>query len=180
LQKPSHMGRLGLLLVALMASNADALPAGVQVGSQLLAAASCALRETLGIKHYHAALYVPPRESPVAVMQDPARPKALQIELRSKIFMPSEIPKKWRRTLEQQLGGDDLKRVREAYHELRPGDVISVAYAPGPGVSLRVNGAVVATTPNHQLVEAMLLTWAAHDPVPKRLVRAISRNPCKV
>lgn len=173
------MGRLGLFLVALMASSAGASPAGMQVGNQALSAASCALRETLGIKHYHAALYVPPRESPVAVMQDPARPKALQIELRSKTFMPAEIPKKWRRTLEQQLGGDDLKRIGDAYRELRPGDVITVAYAPGPGVSVRLNGGVVATSPNHQFVEAMLSTWAAHDPVPKRLVQAISRNPCK-
>jgi chalcone isomerase-like protein len=173
------MGRLGLFLVALTASDADALPAGMQVGNQPLSAASCALRQTLGIKHYQAALYVPSRESPVAVMQDPTRPKALQVELRSKTFMPTEIPKKWRRTLEQQLAGNDLKRVREAYQELRPGDVITVAYAPGPGVSVRVNGGLVATTPNHLLVEAMLSTWAAHDPVPKRLVQAISRNPCK-
>lgn len=172
------MARTGLFFV-LAASTALAAPLPPRPGTQALAPASCGARETLWIRHYTAALYLPPREPAIAAMQDPKRPKALQIQLRSRSLLPRDIPPKWRHTLEQQLDPGEFKRVREAYFELRAGDVITLAYAPGAGLDLRVNDQLVARTPSHGLVEAMLLTWAGKDPVTERLQRVLATHPCR-
>ncbi|MGQ0652657.1 MAG: chalcone isomerase family protein [Betaproteobacteria bacterium] len=156
----------------------SALPGALKVGSASLAPASCAVRKTLWIQHYAASLYVPPQASAVDALQDAARPKALQVLILSKTFLPSELPKKYRRTLEGQLDGDTMARVRAAYRELEPGDLVTLAYAPGPGMSLELNGDVVASTASHAVIEALLREWADGEPVPQRLSSTIQRNPC--
>lgn len=173
------MARVGLLLM-LAVSAALAVPPSIRLGTYALAPASCGARETLWIRHYTAALYLPPREAPVAAVQDPTRPKALHMELRNKSFMPAEIPRKWRQTLEQQLDPGEYSRVRYAYKQLRPGDAVTLAYAPGAGVRLQVNGELVATAPSHSLVEALLRTWAEKEPVPERLRVVMAAHPCRV
>ena len=156
----------------------SALPGALRVGSAALAPASCTVRKTLWIQHYAASLYVPPQASPVDVMQDARRPKALQVVILSKTFLPAELPKKYRRTLESQLDDQTMGKVRAAYKELAPGDLVTLAYEPGPGMSLEVNGDVVATSRSHAVIEALLRTWADDEPVPQRLSTTIQRNPC--
>ena len=156
----------------------SALPGAMKVGNQSLAPASCSVRKTLWIQHYAASLYVPPQTSPVDAMQDPRRPKAVQVVILSKTFLPSELPKKYRRTLESQLDGDSMAKVRAAYKELDAGDQITVAYQPGPGTTLEVNGEVVASSRSHAVIEALLRDWADGDPIPQRLSSTIQRNPC--
>lgn len=153
-------------------------PKGLQVGHHALSAAGCMVRETLWIDHYAAALYVPPRMPAAAAVQDPTRPKALRIQILNKTFMPAEVPRKWRHTLEKQLDGETYGRVRSAYKALEAGDVITFAYVPGPGVMLHVNGDVIATTPNHGVIDALLDAWADGEPVAERIGRAVKRNPC--
>jgi hypothetical protein len=55
---------------------------------------------------------------------------------------------------------------------------VTLAYAPGPGMSLEINGDVVATSRSHALIEALLRTWADDEPVPQRLSTTIQKNPC--
>jgi hypothetical protein len=115
-----------VVFCALIPARALPVPALLRVGAQSLAPASCATRNTLWIHHYAAALYVPPRASPVDALQDPRQPKALQVEILDKAFLPREMHR------------------------------ITLAYAPGPGVSLEVNDRLVAAAPS----------------------RVIARNPC--
>ena len=163
---------------ALIPARAVPVPALLEVGTQSLRAASCATRNTLWIHHYAAALYVPPRASPVAVLQDPKQPKALQVEILNKAFLPREMPRRWRHTLESTLDGRSLGSVTAAWQRLAAGDRITIAYAPGPGVSLKVNDRLVAAAPSHELVDALLRTWADNEPVAERASRVIARNPC--
>jgi hypothetical protein len=165
-------------VLALVPATAIQVPTTLRVGSQSLPAASCATRDTLWIQHYAAALYVPPRAPAVAALQDPRQPKALQVQILSKLFLPREMPRKWRETLEEQLDDASLSAVRNAWRTLSVGDRVTVAYAPGPGLSLQLNDRVVARTPRHEVVEALLRTWAEGEPVPQRVNRVVSRHPC--
>lgn len=164
--------------MSLVVAAAFALPGPLRLGDQTLAAASCATRETLGLRHYTATLYVREGESARLALLDPNSAKALEIGLLSRAFMPPEMPRKYRRALESVLDETTMTRVREAYRELRPGDAVTIAYLPSRGVSVRVNGAVVAASPDHQVVESVLAAWANGKPVDQHLRATLSKHPC--
>lgn len=167
-----------LVFCAPIPARSVPVPAVLKVGTQSLAPASCATRNTLWIHHYAAALYVPARASPVAVLEDPKQPKALQVEILNKTFLPKEMPRRWRRTLESELDGGSLSSITAAWQRLGAGDRVTIAYTPGPGVSLKVNDRLVAAAPSHSLVEALLRTFADDEPVRERVNRVIARHPC--
>lgn len=167
-----------VVVLALLPGRALPVPAAMEVGTQSLAAASCATRNTLWIRHYAAALYVPPRASPLAALEDPRQPKALEVEILNKTFLPKEMPERWRHALQAELDGRSLSSIDDAWHHLGAGDRITLAYAPGPGLTLKVNDRLVAVVPSHRLVEALLRTWADKEPVGERVSRVIARHPC--
>lgn len=154
------------------------VPGMLQVGAQSLAPASCATRNTLWIHHYAAALYVPPRASPALALEDPKQAKALQVQILNKAFLPRQMPSRWERTLQSELDGASLGSIHSAWQKLGAGDRVTIAYAPGPGVSVKVNDRVVAAAPSHRLVEALLHTWAEDEPVRERVSRVVARHPC--
>lgn len=166
--------------LAFVPATAIQVPGALRVGDQSLTAASCATRDTLWIHHYVAALYVPPRESPAAALQDPKQPKALHVQILSKSFLPKDLPKKWRETLEAQLDAMSFSSIRSAWRQISVGDQVTIAYAPGPGVTLQLNDRVVTRTPSHEVVEALLHTWAEGEPVPQRVNRVVAKHPCRL
>jgi hypothetical protein len=170
---------VALAALTLLQADAVQVPSAMLVGNQQLPAASCATRDTLWIHHYAAALYVPPREAPVDALEDPKQPKALRVQILSKAFLPAEMPKKWRDTLAEQLDRSAYGAVRNAWHELAVGDQVTVAYAPGPGVTLELNDRLVARTPRHEVIDALLRTWADGAPVREQLGRVVARHPCQ-
>jgi hypothetical protein len=157
---------------------AFALPGSLRLGDQTLAAASCATRETLGISHYTATLYVRPGESAPLALLDPNRAKALEIGLLSRALMPLEIPRKYRRALDGVLDDATMTQMRAAYRELRAGDAVTIVYLPSRGVSVRVNGAVIAASPDHRVVESVLAAWANKKPVDQHLRTVLAKHPC--
>ena len=157
---------------------AFALPGSLRLGDQTLAAASCATRETLGISHYTATLYVRAGESASLALLDPDRAKALEIGLLSRALMPLEIPRKYRRALDGILDDEAMTQVRAAYRELRAGDAVTLVYLPRRGVSVRVNGVVIATSPDHRVVESVLATWANGKPIDQHLRAMLAKHPC--
>jgi len=165
-------------LLTLMPATAIQVPNSLRVGNQSLPAASCATRDTLWIHHYAAALYVPQRARPDAALQDPKQPKALHVQILNKSFLPKDLPKKWHRTLEEQLDGAAMSSIHNAWRQLSVGDRVTIAYAPGPGVTLQLNERVVARTPKHDVVDALLHAWAEGEPVPQRVNRVVAKHPC--
>jgi len=157
---------------------AFALPGSLRVGDQTLAAASCARRETLGLSHYTATLYVRAGDSAPVALLDPRRAKAFEIGLLSRAFMPPEIPRKYRRALAEVLDDDDMGRLGEAYRALRPGDLVRIAYVPGAGLNLSVNGQRIMTTPEHRVVETILVAWANGKPLDEHLRATLAKHPC--
>jgi hypothetical protein len=166
------------LISSVAAAGALALPGMLQVGDQILAAASCGMRETLWIDHYAATLYVRPGDEAAAAMLDPRSAKALEIRLLNKSFMPAEIPRKYRHAPDEHLNDEAMDRLRTAYRLLRPGDTIRIAYLPGRGSSLSVNGQVVAASPEHGVIESILVTWAAGKPVQQHVRAMLAKHPC--
>ncbi|HZS68546.1 MAG TPA: chalcone isomerase family protein [Burkholderiales bacterium] len=164
---------------ALVPATAIQVPAAMRVGNVRLPAASCATRDTLWIHHYVAALYVPTQHSPVDALQDPRQPKALQVQILSKTFLPKDMPKKYREALENELDRNAVGAIRDAWHGLAVGDRVIVAYLPGPGVTLQLNDRVVARTPKHEVIDALLKTWAEGQPVPERVNRVVEQHPCQ-
>jgi hypothetical protein len=164
--------------LCLVPATAIQVPTAVNVGNQPLAAASCASRDTLWIHHYVAALYVPPRDAPVAVLQDPQKPKALLVQILSRSFLPREMPKKWSATLGRELDGAQLERIHAAWRGLNVGDRVMLAYAPSRGVTLELNERTVAHAAEHRLVQALLETWADGQPVAKRVNAVVEKHPC--
>ena len=160
-----------------VAAAAFALPS-LRFGDQTLAAASCARRETLGISHYTATLYVRAGESASLALLDPDRAKALEIGLLSRALMPLEIPRKYRRALDGILDDAAMAQLRAAYRELRAGDSVTIAYVPRRGVSVLVNGAVIAASPDHRVVESVLAAWANGKPLDQHLRAMLAKHPC--
>jgi hypothetical protein len=171
----------GALALALTFVPATAIqvPGALRVGNQSLPAASCATRETLWIHHYAAALYVPPKASPASALQDPKQPKALMVQILSRAFLPKDLPIKWRETLEAYLDLPSFTSVRLAWRELAVGDRVTIAYLPGNGVTLQLNDRTIAHSPRHDVIDALLQTWAENEPLPQRLNRVVARNPCR-
>jgi hypothetical protein len=172
------LGVVALCALTLLQADAVQVPSAMLVGNQQLPAASCATRDTLWIHHYAAALYVPPREAPVDALEDPKQPKALRVQILSKTLLPKEMPKKWRDTLEQELDLAAFGAVRNAWHKLAVGDQVTVAYAPGPGVTLELNERLVARTPRHEVIDALLRAWADGAPVREQVDRVVAKHPC--
>jgi hypothetical protein len=170
---------LALGVLTLMPATAVQVPSALRVGNQSLPAASCATRETLWIHHYVAALYVPPRAAPDTALQDPKQPKALHVQILSKSFLPKDLPTKWNHTLEAQLDSAAMSAIRTAWQQLSVGDQVTIAYAPGPGVTLQLNDRLIARTPKHDVIDALLHAWAEGEPVPQRVNRVVARHPCQ-
>ena|SRR6185503_4676032 len=169
---------LSALSVVLTSATAIQVPGAVRLGGEMLPAATCATRDTLWIHHYVAALYVPPKTPPLAALQDPRRAKAFQVQILSKVFLPRDMPKKYRLALEQTLDGASLAAVGAAWRGLSVGDRVMLAYAPGAGLSLQLNEREVAKTSRHDVIEALLRTWADNEPLPARLNRVLAKHPC--
>src|SRR5579859_1749367 len=167
---------VGLLM--LVQAAAVEVPSGLRVGAELLPARSCATRDTLWIHHYAAALYLPLRTAPAAALEDPHQPKALHVQILSKTFLPRDLPRKWNRTLASELDGAAMSAIRSAWHDIAVGDRVTIAYAPGPGVTLQLNERLVARSPRHDVVEALLKTWADGEPVPQRVNQTVAKHPC--
>jgi hypothetical protein len=168
------------LALTLVPATAIQVPGALRVGNQSLPAASCATRDTLWIHHYVAALYVAPKALPASALQDPQQPKALQVQILSRTFLPKDLPIKWRETLEAYLDLPSFTSVRLAWRELAVGDQVTIAYAPENGVTLQLNDRIIARSPRHDVIDALLRTWAENEPVPQRVNRAIAKNPCRL
>ncbi|MBV9192317.1 MAG: chalcone isomerase family protein [Betaproteobacteria bacterium] len=167
-----------LSLLSLMQAAAIQVPSGLKVGNQILPARSCATRDTLWIHHYAAALYLPQRARPEIALQDPQQPKALHVQILSKSFLPRDLPKKWDQTLQSQLDRPAMRAIETAWRQISVGDRVTIAYAPGPGVTLQLNERLVARSPRHEVVDALLRTWADGEPVPQRVSQAVAKHPC--
>ncbi|MBA2723630.1 MAG: chalcone isomerase family protein [Methylibium sp.] len=181
---PLHPVAFAVALLACTPLVAQSTRAGVELPStfeaegKVLALASCGVRDTLWIEHYVAALYVRPGQPTADRLRDPGEPKAILMHVVREASLPQRIPEQWREPLREELKEEPLTQVRTAYAELGAGDRVRLTYVPGKGATIRVNDGVVATTPSHDLISAVLHTWAGKDPLSGKLQRLLLEHPC--
>ena len=166
------------LCVAGAALAALSVPGALRLGEQRLEAVSCSVRRTFWIEHYVTALYLPGRAGALEEMRDPAIAKALFVRILDDDHLPERIPREWREPIARHLNEAQLAQVRAAYAALLPGDELIVAYVPDRGVSLLVNDRVRAAAPGHDIIDAVLATWAGDEPLGEKLMRVIRSERC--
>lgn len=154
------------------------LPAALELGGESLVLASCGVRDTLWIEHYVAALYLLPGQAVTAALRDAAQPKIILMQVVREASLPERIPEQWRAPLRAELARDPLARVRAAYGSLSAGDRVKVKYMRPEGLTMTVNERVVASAVSHDLIDAILQTWADGDPLSGKLHRLLLANPC--
>jgi Chalcone isomerase-like len=125
-----------------------AVPSAINTTEGVLQAASCGVRSTLWIEHYAAVLYLRPGVALDAV-GNPSEPKSVLMYVSEARYLPDEIPPKWRRALERGLNERTLRHVRQAFGALSNGDLVTITYLPGEGVSMGVNGRVITSKTAH-------------------------------
>jgi hypothetical protein len=167
------MARLFALLILSTACS------GVLSAPPQLAAASCGVRKTLWMEHYSAVLYLPKRAGAQVELASPAAPKVLEMQIIDPRFLPREIPRKWREPIEKHLDAASAARASAAYRALKKGDRLTLTYAANQGVTFQINDRLIARSPGHGLVQAILATWADDEPLPEKLRRTLARNTCR-
>lgn len=75
-----------------------------------------------------------------------------------------DIPEGWSEELEPALSEQRMSTVRSAYKDLEQGDTVVLAYEPGYGSVLRVNGDPVASG-GYELTAAFMDIWFGDTPV---------------
>jgi hypothetical protein len=169
-----------VLALTLLPATAIQVPGALRVATLWGPAACGAPRDPLCIHQPPPAFLGPPTAAPALALQDPKQPKALHVQVLSRTFLPKDLPTKWRDTLEAHLDLTSYTSVRLAWRELAVGDRVTIAYVPGSGVTLQLNDRVIARSPRHDVIDALLQTWAENEPVRERVNRVIARNPCRL
>lgn len=154
-----------------------AVPSAITTDGGVLQAASCGVRSTLWIEHYVAVLYLRPGAR-LDALRDPIEPKAVLMHVVEGRYLPDEIPARWRHALERELSERTLRSVRRAFSALSTGDLVTIMYLPDEGVSMGVNRKLVARSPDHRAVDAIIEAWASDAPLTTKLERLAQEHPC--
>ena len=154
------------------------LPDSLNIANNELVLSGCGIREVLWTDVYMVALYMPVPTRDARPIFDRALAKAVRVEIIYDGDVPEEMPTEWRRYLRQELSRDVFRAFRNLYSELEQGDVLLAGFTPGAGTAVTVNNETVATSPDSNIVDALLELWIGHDPVSKNLRRLLLKGDC--
>ncbi len=145
-----------LLVTLLIAASTPALAASTPT----LTLAGCAERRVLLVPLYAVRLYLPPQAEPEEAAFDPALPKSMDLKVTYPGNVPGSMPEGWRKRFEERrLSSAQITTLNTLYQNLNGGDVLSIAYQPGQGSIVRLNGAPQIVDPGAKLIEALLDIW---------------------
>lgn len=170
---------MGALLVAVAAvfvaapSVAETTPPrNLAVEDAVLVLNGHGTREELWTDIYDCALYLPEASANLRYIFDPATPKAVRIRV---LYddIPERMPDEWRAMFRSALSPQSYTRLRQAYGQLRQGDVLVVSYAPDRGTQIAVNEQPIVDDAGHGLIDVVLRQWLGDDPVSEDLQRRL-------
>jgi len=167
-----------LLASALLAPAAQALEvAGVRVeetadlGGKKLALNGAGLRKKVFFKVYVGALYVEQRSGDPAALVAADAPRLVRLHMLRELDRESVL-KAFREGIEKNSRATaaaalaKLAQVEKAIPaELKPGQVVTVAYQPGAGTALGIEGGASASVEGKDFADAILRVWLGDDPV---------------
>jgi hypothetical protein len=148
-------------------------PRTVTVAGDDLVLNGIATRQALVFDLYTVALYLPEPTTSVERISDPSVPKAFYVEVDYDGSAPDVIPEHWREELLPPVSVERPEELRHASQSLGEGDAIHIAYVPGAGAAVQLNGETVLRDTGHGLIEAVIDLWIGADPVSEDVRRGL-------
>jgi hypothetical protein len=166
------------LLVALLALPATAgqlagvtLPDQVTVDGRTLVLNGLGLREAtvLMVDVYVAGLYVETKTSDVGAILEADQPKRLVMRFVHTVGK-EKLANAWTEGFDKNAGdqraslSDGLAKLNDAMADVRKGDVITLTYLPGAGVTVNVKGTDAAVIPGDAFQRVLFSIWLGPKP----------------
>ena len=148
-------------------------PATVTVAGDDLVLSGMAKRQALTVDLYTVALYLPEPTTSAERIGDPSVPKAFFVEVAYDDSAPGVVPDHWREELLPAPLAEQTEELRRVSRSLEEGDAIHIAYAPGSGAEVQLNGETVLEERGHELIEAVIDLWLGEDPVSEDVRRGL-------
>lgn len=184
-----HVGwGLVLFLAALPGAAQGAEVGGVsfvdeaEVGGVRLAVRGCGVLFAFGfIRAYAACFYLPagvPAEQALAEV-----PRRLEIEyfrpIAARDFGPATEAGVARNASLAAFARlrPAIEALNALYRDVKPGDRYALAYAPGAGTTLSLNGLPLGTVPGSEFAAALFAIWLGDNPLDPRLKAALRGDP---
>ena len=154
------------------------VPPTETVQGRQLRLVGCASREMLWMNLYALSLYLPrPMDDASAILGE-SMPKLLRLDVTYDGRVPNGLPEDWASRLREEVSREFLRTLRGLYNDLRGGDTVRIAYVPGEGTTLSVNGRTVVSRPGGALMDSMLELWIGQDPVSGDVKRLLLSGSC--
>lgn len=169
--KQTALALIVLLICPLSASAG--LPERLELNGARLELAGRGTRETMLIDLYSVGWYLPEGKSSSVSPDDSSQAMAFRIIIDYSGDRPEQIPSAWREELLPPLNEAQMVELRRAYAGLRAGDTATVAYAPGSGTTIQVNGQALFTDSGYGLMAAFVDLWLGAKPVSEALKNAL-------
>ncbi len=154
------------------------LPDSLQRFDSNFSLAGCGLREFFFIDIYLLSLYLPDEAAGPATVHNSNSPRVFVLDVLYKGDMPDDLPNLWREPLSQQISAELLEILQEQYDRVDTGDRVELAWYPGEGEQLRINGELVVREPGKELMPALTEMWLGEDPVSGNLKRLLLQGDC--
>ena len=164
---------VGLEVTDVVAPGHAAPPRTVTLAGEDLVLSGIGTRELLLFDLYTVALYLPEPTASVERIGDRTVPKAFFVEVDYDGSAPDGIPEEWREELLPAPSDGQTDDLRRALRTLDEGDVVHIAYRPGVGTAVDLNGEPVVRDPGHALIEGVIELWLGPDAVSDDLRRGL-------
>jgi len=128
-------------------------------------------RRVMFAKLYTCRLFVPREISSFDEARSLDGPIEIQLEVHGE--PPGSLPDDWEKVLDEELSQQLFRKAQAHYRRLEEGDRVVVAYLPGEGSTVWLNGEKRFTDPGPGLVLALLEQWVGERPVSKSLRRSL-------
>lgn len=176
------MAVLALLLAARTVAAAEiagiTLPPSETVNGTRLELAACAVREELWTNLYVVSLYTPGAIAGAAVMAGDQNPRLVRLDVTYTGEVPDGLPEAWRTRLQQRIASEFIRTLKNQYDKLRQGDTVRLAFIPGRGTTLSVNGREVASSKDSTLMDEIADIWTGPDAISANIKRTLLRGGC--
>lgn len=163
--------------VTVLQASATQLPETIKAGGKTLILNGHGTRKKLlFVDLYSLALYLPQRMSDVQEIRHESTPKAFRLKIVYGGDKPDQIPESWREELIPALSETQTQQLKQAYANLRQGDIVWITYTPQSGTQLMINNQTVLSDSGQRLISGFIDLWLGQNPVSEALREALIKR----
>ena len=138
------------------------------------------IRKKFFVNVYAGALYLPEKNPDAQAILDDTGAASVDMHILHSEISREQIVEGWEDGLRANLDREGLETIRPRLNEfngmfraVRKGDVIRIAYHPGTGTEVRINGEWHGAVAGNDFFRALLKIWLGTNPVTKSLKKAM-------